>query len=94
MTDLRWWPTTWGRITVGDQVQDPRERTWTVQTSIRHDGAGAYLISDGITSAWTTQRDDAPVSARRPAHRDDPRAMNMALASLAPLLDRDLGAVA
>jgi hypothetical protein len=94
MTDLRWWATTWGRVEVGDQVQDPRERVWTVRTAIQHDGAGAYLISDGVMSAWTTQRDDALVSARRPAHREDPRAMSMALACLAPLLDRDLGAVA
>lgn len=68
MTDTapRWWATTWGRLAPGDEIQAPDGSVWLVGPAIVSDGAGEWLISSELGYVWTPQRQDAPVTARRP----------------------------
>lgn len=66
---LQWWPTTWGRLAPGDEVQAPDGSTWTVYSAITSDGAGEWCLWGGAGSAWSPHREDEPVTARRPPAR-------------------------
>lgn len=66
-TESRWWPTTWGRLAPGDEIQAPDGSPWTVGASLSSDGEGEWNISNPQRgSVWTPHREDEPVNARRP----------------------------
>lgn len=61
-----WWPTTWGALLAGDDVQAPDGSTWMVAGSLVSDGAGEWaILSEGGCRVWTPHRVDEPVTARR-----------------------------
>lgn len=64
-----WWPTIWGRLAPGDEVQAPDGSAWTVFSSITSDGAGEWCLWGDRGSVWSPHREDDPVTARRPVVR-------------------------
>lgn len=76
MTELTWWPTTWGRVEPGDFVQAPDGSAWEVRGALEQEGEPTeYVIGQGAAWTSTTQEDDAPVTAARtdPPQGYDPR---------------------
>lgn len=63
-----WWPTTWGRLAVGDEVQAPDGSAWRLEAGVGSDGVTEWRIAHTVDGglSWTERRDAEPINARRP----------------------------
>lgn len=60
-----WWPTTWGVLLAGDEVQAPDGSAWMVIASIVSEESGEWLITRDDCKVWTPHPMTEMVTARR-----------------------------
>jgi hypothetical protein len=65
-TVLKFWETTWGKLSPGDYVKAPNGSIWRVSAAIISDGAGEWcLVAPGLPTLWTPQKEAGTVMAAR-----------------------------